>query len=422
MVYNGKDSRAVKGMLKLKSILDTLETVDYSKAVYVNTDTAIELRCKVHDLIHYTRPANILTRGTSGCEVCRYNSSSKTQIKNTYAKELKSINSDRKPIESYKGYKIRIKHKCLDCGAVSKLEPRKLLLGQKCKCKVTVDWSEPAILYIFKIKRYGKVAYKVGITNKTVQKRYTDEDYTYFSEIESYSFSTRREAFLVEQSLLLLYDKFRYVGRPLLKNGNTELFKIRPKLKEINMGGSRAKQKGSSFEREVAKVLNVIFEMEDAFGRSSGSGSKFGGKNSIKLNKHNRHSSKNALGDLSTPDGIDLIVECKSYASLAFHQLIQGDCPQVNKWLDQLNSDIDTFYSVFEETLPKMLVFKINRAGTYYMIPKEQILKGFLHSGTREVTNRIEYKYAGTTYFIVSENVLLYEEIANAFIASSRVS
>lgn len=183
-----------------------------------------------------------------------------------------------------------------------------------------------------------------------------------------------------------------------------------------------AKQKGSTLEREISKFLNELYGMKDAFSRSAGSGNRFGGKNAHNLNKHNRHSSKNSLGDLSTPDTIDLIIECKSYASIPFHQIIQGNCPQLDKWLDQLNTDNETFNNVFNEHLPKILVFKINRAGTYFVIPKRQVIKAFIHKGVRRDVNRIEYRYKGEIWLILTSDSFTYEPIANAFIESSRTT
>lgn len=182
------------------------------------------------------------------------------------------------------------------------------------------------------------------------------------------------------------------------------------------------KNKGNSFERDVSKFLNKLFDMEEAFSRSSGSGARFGGKNSDKLNVHNRHSSKNMLGDISSPDGVELLCECKSYASLPFYQVLQGNCPQLNKWLDQLNTDNETFYKVFEQYLNKLLIFKINRSGVYFMTPKRQIIKAFLHKGVRKNINRVEYRYKGEIWFILTEDDLLYEPIANSFISSSRTT
>ena len=186
------------------------------------------------------------------------------------------------------------------------------------------------------------------------------------------------------------------------------------------MAGINSKNKGSSFERDVSKILNGVFEMEDAFSRSAGSGARFGGKNANKLNKHNRFSSKNSLGDISSPDGVELLCECKSYASLAFHQIIQGDCLQLNKWLDQLNTDNETFYNVFGEYLNKLLIFKINRAGMYFMIPKRQVIKAFVSKRVRGNINRLEYSYDGEIWLIFSLDSFLYEPIANTFIESSR--
>jgi hypothetical protein len=131
------------------------------------------------------------------------------------------------------------------------------------------------------------------------------------------------------------------------------------------MAGSKSKNKGSSFERVIAKDLNELYGIEGGFSRSSGSGARFGGKNKVNLNVNNRQASKGMLGDIQTPDGVDLIIECKSYKDFPFHQLIQGECKVIDGWLDQLEGDINTFKEVFHESIPGILVFKINSKGTY---------------------------------------------------------
>jgi len=134
-----------------------------------------------------------------------------------------------------------------------------------------------------------------------------------------------------------------------------------------------AKNKGSSFEREISKDLSEFFDMEKAFSRSAGSGNRFGGKNYKNLNVHNRQSSKAMLGDIQTPDSIDLIVECKFYASLPFHRVLSGDSKEVHNWLDQLLTDQETFYKVFKERLPVALFIKINRAGTFLVLRSKDV-------------------------------------------------
>lgn len=181
------------------------------------------------------------------------------------------------------------------------------------------------------------------------------------------------------------------------------------------------KAKGSEFERQVSKILNELFDMKDAFTRSAGSGARFGGKNSIKLNRHNRHSSKNSLGDISTPDSVNLLVECKSYNSLSFHQILQPlGCKVLDSWLQQINKDKETFYQVFKEHLPILLVFKINRAGTYFVIPKKQIIKAFIHPTIRNSVPKREYIYCDETYLILQSEELFIPIISKQFILSTK--
>ena len=160
------------------------------------------------------------------------------------------------------------------------------------------------------------------------------------------------------------------------------------------MAKVNSKAKGSSFERDISKLLSEIYNTPKGFSRSAGSGNRFGGKNSVNLNIHNRQSSKAQLGDIQTPDSIDLIVECKSYKEFTFHHILQGSCKVLDTWLDQLITDRGTFEKVFNERLPVLLFFKINMKGTYIAVPKTLIKKP-----CRKIV-KIEYIFKDEVYCI----------------------
>lgn len=167
--------------------------------------------------------------------------------------------------------------------------------------------------------------------------------------------------------------------------------------------GVNGQAKGGAFEREVAHILNGIFGIP-CFSRSAGSGARFGGKNAKRLNIHNRQSSKNQIGDISVCDNVILLVECKSYKALPFHQIIQGSCTVLDGWLSELKNDRDTFEKIFKERRPTLLVFKINRAGTYFVVPCKQ-----LKIGTRKrfaFYPKIVYKHKGESHYILTEEFI----------------
>jgi hypothetical protein len=93
-----------------------------------------------------------------------------------------------------------------------------------CKqCKTSgLDSSKPAILYYLSINN-GQ-AYKIGITNFDVNKRFIkDKTFTY-KIIEVWTYENGKDAFDKELEIKREFKEAQYKGDPLMKSGNTELF------------------------------------------------------------------------------------------------------------------------------------------------------------------------------------------------------
>lgn len=125
---------------------------------------------------------------------------------------------------------------------------------------------------------------------------------------------------------------------------------------------SRQKQKGNSFERDIAKDLTEIFNLP--FSRTFGSGAFLGGKNFHRRAGVSKAVQNASLGDISCPaeHGWEFIIECKNYADLNFNGIIQGYCDKLSGWIGEVRYDA-------ENKLNHMVCFKINRAGVYIALP-----------------------------------------------------
>lgn len=84
------------------------------------------------------------------------------------------------------------------------------------------DILSPAIMYYVKINN-GE-AYKIGITNTTVQLRFKPKDFKKMEVIRTWEFSTGKEAIQKELEIKKDFVENKWTGRDLLINGNTELF------------------------------------------------------------------------------------------------------------------------------------------------------------------------------------------------------
>lgn len=129
-------------------------------------------------------------------------------------------------------------------------------------------------------------------------------------------------------------------------------------------GGSKSKNKGSGYERELAKFLSELFG--GSFIRSANSGAFVGGKNAARKAILSETQVRGQKGDLIAPDFMPkLVLEAKFYAEFRFHQLMQpGKMPQLDEWAEQCLEAVDDgdFWVV---------CFKINLRGAYVAVPEK---------------------------------------------------
>jgi len=123
---------------------------------------------------------------------------------------------------------------------------------------------------------------------------------------------------------------------------------------------SPQKQKGSSFEREVAQYLSKIYG--ESFIRAPGSGAYVGGKNQKRTEFLHEGQIRSFKGDIVPGQSFKMFnAECKSYADFPFHLVLAGDCKQLNSWLDQL-------MAVAETDDVNILFMKFNRKGKFVCV------------------------------------------------------
>ena len=88
------------------------------------------------------------------------------------------------------------------------------------------------------------------------------------------------------------------------------------------MSGSKSKNKGKGFEREVCNILSEIYQ--DNFERVPYSGAFVGGINAARKSTLTENQIKAFKGDVIPPDDWKYFnCECKNYADFPFHKLLQ---------------------------------------------------------------------------------------------------
>lgn len=86
-------------------------------------------------------------------------------------------------------------------------------------------YTEEAFLYYIKISLNDKILYKIGITNRSIEERFSVVELKNIEVLKIKKFKTGYEAFNIEQSIIKENKSHLYNGEPILvSNGNTELF------------------------------------------------------------------------------------------------------------------------------------------------------------------------------------------------------
>lgn len=123
---------------------------------------------------------------------------------------------------------------------------------------------------------------------------------------------------------------------------------------------SPQKNKGSGFEREVAKFLSDLYS--ESFIRAPGSGAYVGGKNQSRTQFLHEGQIRSFKGDIVPGQSFSkLNIECKFYADFPFHLLLSGESKIIDAWIGQLLDVADT------DDL-NMLLMKFNRKGRYVAV------------------------------------------------------
>jgi hypothetical protein len=150
---------------------------------------------------------------------------------------------------------------------------------------------------------------------------------------------------------------------------------------------SSSKTKGNSWEREIAKFLGDT--LGGNFQRTPGSGAYVGGRNIHRKSYLSDTQQSLAKGDIIPPDNlIKLNLEAKNYKDIAFHQIIDGSCSQLDAWIDQTEipaNDGDISFTIF----------KITRKGSWIVF-KQSLASNF------SLGSHVVYKKSNDTYIVTT--------------------
>jgi len=223
---------------KTKAILKHGDKFDYSKSVYKNIDTDIEIKCNDCSNSFFQTPYNHLI-GKQPCLICRNESYSKDRTKSSevFIEEAKLKWGDLYSYDlvDYKGSHIKVKIICNTCKSVIEQTPTNHLSNKGCyKCakefcvysrssydEICKDGSN---LYVLKFSSNNEQFFKIGIS-KDVNSRVSQLRKSKYLISAEYTFhSSGEHVFDLEKMLHKEYKSLKY--SPLVKfAGDKECFK-----------------------------------------------------------------------------------------------------------------------------------------------------------------------------------------------------
>lgn len=209
--------------VRKKAFMVHKEKYTYDENSYTNNRTKMKIHCNTCNRTFHMTPDSHINQ-EQGCPYCRgmYKTLKDASI------ALKNINSSYslvtdKPLTTQIKRKTVIEFLCPKHGLVSRsfLDISRGLGCKNCKSN-GFSVVKPGILYYISIN--SGAAYKIGITNQTVNKRFTRHELDDMKVIKQWYFEDGYECYKQEQTLLKDFSAYKYKGPPLLSSGNTEMF------------------------------------------------------------------------------------------------------------------------------------------------------------------------------------------------------
>lgn len=223
----GKERVASKKRMSIEDFKERADVLhikkyDYSLVKYVNNNTPITIICPIHGSFEQMPRDHLQGKG---CKKCACNQKYTTKEFILKAKEIHNNKYNYDKVD-YIDSKTKVTIICDTHGEFSQ-QPNNHLDNKGCpKCSATgFNTNKPAYLYYLKIiAESGQVLYKIGITGKTVEERFSLVDLSKIEIIKLKLYYNGVEAYEWEQKLLKMYKKYKYIGPKVLESGNTELF------------------------------------------------------------------------------------------------------------------------------------------------------------------------------------------------------
>ena len=225
------DKRSIKFFENLEIKLNILHNgkYDYSETIYKTKRESITYKCNVHGYVTQNAGEHIRGHGCRLCGIEFRRNQTRLKYEKTLINDFKKVHGEKYTYENVKytigSEKVEINckihgpfiqrpddHKsgygCINCARDNNGFHRSELKNKK------------TILYHILI---NDILHKVGISTTTVKSRYRREKNLSYKVINEYVFEDGTEAYSKELEILRLTKDYKYIGKNILKGGNTEL-------------------------------------------------------------------------------------------------------------------------------------------------------------------------------------------------------
>ncbi len=196
---------------------------DYSNVEYINARTKVKIFCLAHGEFCQSPDAHLKGKGCKKCAT-KANTELQRYTEEKLINKFNAVHQNRYSYEKliYLGLSKKI---IITCPVHGHFESKAQhhLDGTGCpKCaKYGFNTSIPGILYYLKIS--NGLAYKIGITNRSVRERFP-RDWEKIEILKEWYFEDGQMAYAKEKDIMTTYFEFKYEGPELLESGNSELF------------------------------------------------------------------------------------------------------------------------------------------------------------------------------------------------------
>lgn len=198
----------------------------YDKVEYKSAKIKVEIYCKNHKGYFWQTPTGHLSG--KGCRKCADVANRGTT--ETFVEKAICVHGNAYDYTDtvYTSNKAKINILCIKCNNSFTQTASAHLQGKGCPYCGSGGFNIglPGMLYYFKVSDGVNTAWKIGITNNTVQTRYSKKELKYITDIIYTHFKSGKDAYDREQEILKEYKQYKYEGENLLISGNTELFNI----------------------------------------------------------------------------------------------------------------------------------------------------------------------------------------------------